>query len=67
MGTGYHALSTDTHPCGDGTIHVCTEEQDCDLKNMIKNEGQPDEETVNPCEIVRLNPTDTLTIHFNLF
>ena len=66
VGVGYHAISTPAHPCGSGTVHLCTEEPDCDFKRIVKNEDRPDEEEINPCDIVRLNPADTLTIHYNV-
>lgn len=64
IGAGYHAPSTASHPCGEDTIHACTEEPDCDFTRVVVNEGG-DEKVISPCDIVRLNPADTVTIHFN--
>jgi hypothetical protein len=33
---------------------------------VCKNEGQPDQICISACDIVRLNPNDTLTIHFTV-
>lgn len=51
-----------------GSVHINTSEPDCDFPNncaVIKNEGQPDEECVSACGIIRLSADDTLTIRFN--
>ncbi|MBS0301983.1 MAG: hypothetical protein JSR16_07430 [Proteobacteria bacterium] len=53
------------HACG-GIIHACTVEPDCYIREIWKNEGLPDQECVSACDIARLAPTDTLTIHFSV-
>jgi len=53
------------HACG-GIIHACTVEPDCYIREIWKNEGLPDQECVSACDIARLEPTDTLTIHFSV-
>jgi hypothetical protein len=50
-----------------GSVHLNTTEPDCDFPNIcavVKNEGEPDEECVSACGILRLKAGDTLTIHF---
>jgi hypothetical protein len=50
-----------------GSVHLNTTEPDCDFPNIcavVKNEGGPDEECVNPCGFLRLKAGDTVTIHF---
>ena len=50
-----------------GSIHLNTTEPDCDFPDIcavVKNEGKPDEECVNPCGFLRVKAGDTLTIHF---
>lgn len=50
-----------------GSIHLNTSEPDCDFPNIcaiVKNEGTPEQECVDPCGFVRLSENDTLTIHF---
>jgi hypothetical protein len=61
-----HPVPTPLHPCGSGTVHLCTNEPDCYIRSVCKNEGQPDQVCIAACDIVRLNPTDTLTIHFSV-
>lgn len=53
------------HACG-GIIHACTVEPDCWIREIWKNEGLPGQECVSACDIARLEPTDTLTIHFSV-
>ena len=53
------------HVCG-GIIHACTVEPDCYIREIWKNEGLPDQECVSACDITRLAPTDTLSIHFSV-
>ncbi len=65
VGIGYHAPSVSSHPCGSGTVHLCTEEPDCDFRSIIVNEGGANERIIQACDIVKLAPTDTVTIHFN--
>ena len=59
-----HPPSTPTHPCGAGTVHTCTAEPDCDFVKIVKNEGQPSQNTIDPCDIVTIADSDTVTIHF---
>jgi hypothetical protein len=59
-----HPAPTPQHPCT--IIHKCTNEPDCYFRKVCKNEGQPDEVCLSACDIVRLNPEDTLTIHFTV-
>ena len=53
------------HACG-GIIHACTVEPDCYIREIWKNEGQSGQECVSACDIARLEPTDTLTLHFSV-
>lgn len=53
------------HACG-GVIHACTVEPDCCIREIWKNEGLPGQDCVSACDIVRLEPTDTLTLHFSV-
>jgi len=57
-----HPAPTPAHPCT--IIHKCTDEPESYIRKVCKNEGQPDEVCISACDIVRLSPTDTLTIHF---
>ncbi len=59
-----HPLPTPAHPCT--IIHQCTDEPDAYIRKVCKNEGQVDEICINACDIVRLDPDDTLTIHFSV-
>lgn len=59
-----HPVPTLLHPCT--IIHQCTNEPDCYIRQICKNEGQPDQICISACDIVRLKPTDTLTIHFSV-
>jgi hypothetical protein len=59
-----HPAPTPTHPCT--AIHLCTNEPDCHIRGVVKNEGLVDQSAVSACDIVRLKPTDTLTIHFTV-
>jgi hypothetical protein len=61
-----HPVPTPLHPCGVGSVHLCTNEPDCYIRSVCKNEGEPDEVCINACDIVRLNPNDTLTVHFTV-
>jgi len=60
-----HPPSTPLHPCPT-IIHACTNEPDCYIRKICKNEGQPDEHCIAPCDIISLKATDTLTIHFSV-
>lgn len=62
---GDHPPSTTEHPCGPGYVHICTVEPDCDFITVVKNEGSADEKEVGPCDILRINASDMITIHFN--
>ena len=53
------------HVCGGG-IHLCTVEPDCYIREIWKNEGLPGQSCISACDIARLEPTDTLTIHFSV-
>ena len=59
-----HPVPTLLHPCT--IIHKCTNEPDCYIRKVCKNEGQPDENCISACDILSLNPNDTLTIHFSV-
>ncbi|NNF64890.1 MAG: hypothetical protein HKN07_11625 [Acidimicrobiia bacterium] len=59
-----HAASIPSHPHGAGFTHIPTIDPDCDIVSMVKNEGGKGERVVNPCDIVRLRDTDSLTVHF---
>jgi hypothetical protein len=74
-----HPPPTLTHPFGlnpvDAPIclspyssnHICTLEPECYFHPQIcKNEGQPDEMCFSACDIINLNPNDTLTLHFTV-
>lgn len=54
------------HPWGPGFVHLGTLDPDCDITSMVKNEGEHDQTMVNPCDIVKLKNTDTLTVHFTV-
>lgn len=60
-----HPVSSALHPCGPGTIHLCTSEPDCYIRRVCVNEGLPGEYCVAACDIVRLSASDTVTIHFS--
>lgn len=53
------------HACG-SLIHKCTIEPDCYIREIWKNEGQPNQACVSACDITRLESSDTLTIHFSV-
>jgi len=59
-----HPVPTPQHPCT--IIHQCTDEPDAFIRKVCKNEGTGDEVCINACDIVRLGPDDTLTIHFTV-
>ncbi len=59
-----HPVPTPQHPCT--AIHKCTDEPDCYIRSVCKNEGRPDQVCISACDIVRLKATDTLTIHFSV-
>jgi hypothetical protein len=70
-----HPPPTPSHPYGSipGTCpspyasnHICTLEPECYFRQICKNEGQPDEACFSACDIITLNPTDTLTLHFTV-
>lgn len=61
---GDHPPSTPSHPCGGGTVHLCTVEPDCDFVSIIKNEGLPGQTPILACGDVSVADTDTVTIHF---
>jgi hypothetical protein len=63
---GEHAPSIPSHPCGAGTVHLCTVEPDCDFIRLVKNENPVTGigTDIGPCGIVKLKATDQLTIHF---
>jgi hypothetical protein len=50
-------------PCGAGTIHLCSFEPDCDFVrvDLINSSGTSQ---VDPCDIIQLDSTDELVIHF---
>lgn len=54
-----HPLSTPDHPCGQGTVHLCTLEPDTDIR-AVRINGAP----VDPCTIVQVNAGDVLQIDF---
>jgi hypothetical protein len=58
-----HPPSVADHPWGPGFVHFGTLDPDCDIVSIVKNEGT-DNKLVNPCDIVELHDTDTLTVHF---
>jgi len=61
-----HAPSTPAHPCGGGTVHLCTAEPDCDFVSVVKNEGGAAPATINACDIATIADTDVVTIHFSV-
>lgn len=61
-----HPLSTPAHPCGADTVHICTAEPDCDFVSVIKNEGMAGQAAINPCDIVTVADSDTITVHFTV-
>lgn len=61
-----HAPSIPSHPWGPGFVHLGTRDPDCDIVQMVKNEGQPGELVVAPCDVVELGNSDTLTVHYSV-
>ncbi|MDP2659403.1 MAG: hypothetical protein Q8R28_01560, partial [Dehalococcoidia bacterium] len=61
---GVHPPSIPSHPCGPGTVHLCTVEPDCDFVSVVKNEGAAGQGNINACDIVTIADTDTVTIHY---
>lgn len=61
-----HGLECNPVTLSCGLIHQYTVEPDCYIREIWKNEGQPGQSCVAACDIVRLEPTDTLTIHFSV-
>jgi hypothetical protein len=59
--TGHPAVD---HACGIPTIHDCHEDPEAYIRSLVKNEGLSSEESVDVCDIVSLEETDTLTVHF---
>jgi len=49
-----------------GVLHACTVEPDCYIREIWRNEGQSDQACISACDIAKLEPTDTLTIHFSV-
>lgn len=60
-----HPVPTALHPCGLGTVHICTNEPDCYIRKICVNEGTVGEHCISACDIVKLAATDTLTVHFS--
>lgn len=59
-----HPVPTPAHPCT--PIHLCTNEPDCYIRKVCVNDpitGVCKE--VKACDIVRLEDSDTVTIHFS--
>ena len=54
------------HACGGITSHLCVDEPEAYIRSLIKNEGLWNEQPVSVCDIVELQPTDTLTVHFTV-
>jgi len=54
------------HACGIPTTHLCFDEPEAYIRSLIKNEGMVSQEPVDVCDIVSLEETDTLTIHFTV-
>jgi hypothetical protein len=54
------------HTCGGTTVHLCTNEPEAYIRSLIKNEGLPGQDDISVCDIVDLEPTDTLTVHFTV-
>ena len=54
------------HACGGITSHLCVDEPESYIRSLIKNEGMWNEQPVSVCDIVELQPTDTLTVHFTV-
>lgn len=61
VGTAFHPL---THPCGTGTVHVCTREPDTDIVavRIYRNGITP--EAIVPCERYEYGPNDEVEIDF---
>jgi hypothetical protein len=51
-------------PCTE--VHACIAEPDVYIRRICVNEGRANEHCILACEIVTLNATDTLTIHFTV-
>ena len=54
------------HDCGGITTHLCVDEPEAYIRSLVKNEGLWNEQPVSVCDIVELQPTDTLTVHFTV-
>ncbi|MRV72488.1 hypothetical protein GJ700_12290 [Duganella sp. FT92W] len=61
-----HMPPTPLHPCGPGSVHLCTNEPDCYIRKICINEGTPAQYCISACDILRLAESDTLTIHFTV-
>jgi hypothetical protein len=61
-----HAPSIPSHPCGAGTVHICTAEPDCDFVSVVKNAGLADQAPIHVCGDVIIADSDTVTIHFSV-
>lgn len=60
---GHPALD---HDCAGITTHLCVDEPEAYIRSLVKNEGLWNEQPVSVCDIVELQPTDTLTVHFTV-
>jgi hypothetical protein len=58
-----HAPSVPNHPWGPGFVHFGTRDPDCDIVSIVKNENGGGV-IVNPCDVIELTDSDTLTLHF---
>ena len=54
------------HTCAGITSHLCVDEPEAYIRSLVKNEGLQGEQPISVCDIVDLQPTDTLTIHFTV-
>lgn len=59
-----HPPSTPDHPCGPGTVHLCTLEPDTDILSVKIIHTNATETTVDPCGNVPITTTDTLQVDF---
>ena len=59
VGSGSGHPTTSTHPCGDGTVHVCTTEPDTDIIAVTVNGT-----LVKPCDVINVTENGKLVIDF---
>ncbi|HET7435692.1 MAG TPA: carboxypeptidase-like regulatory domain-containing protein [Thermoanaerobaculia bacterium] len=55
---------TPDHPCGAGTVHICTKEPDCDVEAVRLRRADGTVVDIVPCGIYTRQPGDSLEIDF---